>query len=113
MCLSAVFPSVFLLILCKKQETKKTLCFLIGVYDRRLVMVVRLGPAHTCRRRDGADSTGKAFIIIDIPHSYPVTFIAAHAVTSELLMRSSPMGGVLVSGGKAAAAHSSLKRDRH
>lgn len=62
-------------------------------------MVVRLGPAHTCRRRDGADSTGKAFIIIDIPHSYPVTFIAAHAVTSEPLMRSSPMGGVLVSGG--------------
>lgn len=77
-------------------------------------MVVGLGPAHTCRRRDGADSTGKAFIIIDIPHSYPVTFIAAHAVTSEPLMRSSPMGGVLVSGGKAAAAaHSSLQWDRH
>lgn len=54
--------------------------------------------------RVAADSTGKAFIIIDIPHSYPITFIAAHAVTSEALMRSSPMGGVLVSGGKAAAA---------
>lgn len=71
-------------------------------------MVVQLGPAHTCRRRDGADSARKAFIIIDIPHSYPVTFIAAHAVASEPLMRSSPMGGVLVSGGEAAAAAQQL-----
>lgn len=81
---------------------KQQLCFLISVYDRRLVIAVRPGPAHTCHSGDGTDNAGTAFIIIDIPHSHPITSIAAHAVTSDPLIHSSRNAAKLpVSAGKA------------
>lgn len=98
---------------CSRPWWKPQLCFLMSVYDWGLVTAVRPGPAHTCHRWDGTDNAGTAFIIIDIPHSYPMTFIAAHAVTSDLLIHSSPIGGMLlVRGGGHTGSSFSNRREQ-
>lgn len=104
----------YLSIVCFPSWQEPQLCFLISVYDWGPVTAVRPGPAHTCHRRDGTDNTGTAFIIIDIPHSYPITFIAAHAVTSDLLIRSSPTGGMLLvrGGGHTGSSFNNRRREQ-